>query len=365
MRQLNAWTGEVSPCPNGGRYRGDDPAARQGPNGINITEGVSKVPARPGLHELIALASPTQAPLYGVVNDDRVQGAHEAQAYCAGPATFSLFGYLVGTLLRMRRAPGPLPRRSTGYNTGMGPKSKVATFVTVIATLTGGLADVGEQSAWAGPAAAPSGAKLLSEIQKAVASQRGFQWSDKGIEEGTTEYETTYVGKDAGSQSVSIQQSAGTGTIAVTVIGSTAYFKGNSQGLTLLGFGSSAARGEAGKWVSVTAAANQNVYQSIAGGLTSSSVAANMSMTGPVSQLRKSKIAGQSVVGLKGNAAPASGQQSGTSDTLYISASGTPLPVELVQDNPSSGNTYMYSHWGVAPRVNAPRGAVPYQTSWA
>lgn len=197
-----------------------------------------------------------------------------------------------------------------------------------------------------------------------VASERGFEWSDKGIEAGTTEYQTTDVGKDKGSQSVTVQQTGGTATIAVIVIGATAYFKGNSKGLTLLSFGPSAANSEAGKWISVTESADQSVYQGVAGGLTSSSVATTMSMSGPVTELRKTKVMGQNVLGLKGTASPASGQQSGTTDTLYVAAGPTPLPVELVQDNPSVGNTYTFSHWGVAPRVSAPGRSVAYQTSW-
>jgi hypothetical protein len=211
--------------------------------------------------------------------------------------------------------------------------------------------------------AASNGVKLLSEVQSAVGSQRGFQWSYKGVEIGTTEYETTYVGKEAGSQSVTIVKSTGKGSVSVIVVGTTAYFKANTLGLDAVGFEPSAAQAEAGKWISVTEATETSFYQSVAGGITSASVSAELTMSAPVTELR-SRVLRQNVIELKGTAAPAAQVDTGTVDSLYVAASGSHLPVELVQSDSGVGSTYMYSHWGQVPRVSPPRGAVAYQASW-
>jgi hypothetical protein len=247
----------------------------------------------------------------------------------------------------------------------MSNKHRLAALALTVATLGGGIFVVLAPPASASGRGGNSGANLLSEVLVAVASQQGLQWSDKGVENGTTEYLTTYVGTDVGSQSVTVQVSGGSGFITALVVGTTAYFDGNAKGLTLLGFSPAAQQSEAGKWISVTEPANASVYEEISGGLTCSSVSTNLGMSAPITELRESKVLGQNVIGLKGTASHTSATQTGTTDTLYVAASGTPLPVELVQANSSSANTFTYSHWGSAPRVSAPRGAVPYQDSWA
>lgn len=246
----------------------------------------------------------------------------------------------------------------------MDVKLRVATFATTAAVMGSLMGVLAGAPAWASTGSGSNGAKLLSEVQSAVASQRGFWWSDKGVEEGTTAYETTEVGKTEGSQSLTAKQAGGSATLSLLVIGTTAYFEGNSKGLNLLGFSPGAQSSEAGKWISVTEAADPSVYQEMAGSLTSSSVASTLAMAGPVSELSSKKILGQSVIELKGTAAPTSGQQTGTTDTIYVAATGKPLPVEVIQDNASVGNTYTFSHWGAAPHVKAPKHAVAYQTSW-
>jgi hypothetical protein len=246
----------------------------------------------------------------------------------------------------------------------MSTKQRVAAFALIVATLSGGALGVVATPAWAAARGGANGAKLLSEVQAAVASQRGFKWTDKGIEVGTTEYETTYVGKNGGSQSVTIDQKAGTGLLSVVVMGTTAYLKANEDGLVNVGFSPTAAKSEAGKWISISDTSDQSVYVGIASGITTSTVAASLGMSAPVTELRESKVSGQSVLGLKGTAAPTAGAQTGTTDTLYVAARGTPLPVKFVQDNPSAGNTFIFSDWGRAPRVNVPSGAVAFQTTW-
>jgi hypothetical protein len=239
----------------------------------------------------------------------------------------------------------------------MGPKQKVLAVSVALAAASA--ASIGLPAT---AFAAANGVKLLSEVQSAVASQRGFQWSYKGVEIGATEYETTYVGKDAGSQSVTIVKSTGKGSVSVIVVGAVAYLKANTLGLEEAGFEPSAAQAEAGKWISVTEATG-SFYQSVAGGLTSASVSAELTMSAPVTE-RRSRVLRQNVIELKGTAAPAAQVDTGTVDSLYVAASGSPLPVELVQYVSGIGSTYIYSHWGQVPRVSAPRGAIAYEASW-
>lgn len=246
----------------------------------------------------------------------------------------------------------------------MVPNPKVLAAALAVATASGGFAAFPAASASAAPRGADNASALLSKVVSAVASQRGFQWSYKGIEEGTTEYETTYVGKDAGSQSVTVDQSAGTGLLSAVVVGPTAYLKANDRGLYLMGFTPSAAKAETGKWIAIAQSTFPNVYQNLARGLTSSSVALNLGMAAPVKQLPETKVLGQNVLVLEGIAAQTAPVQTGTKDTLYVSAGGASLPVELIQDNPALGSTFKFSHWGQVPHVSAPRGAVPYQASF-
>ncbi len=74
--------------------------------------------------------------------------------------------------------------------------------------------------------------------------------------------------------------------------------------------------------------------------------------TGLLARLAPSVVAGRSVIGIRGELP---GDVSGT---LYVSAAGSPLPVE-VSATSSGTTTAVFSDWGESVSVASPTGAIP------
>ncbi|HVA07130.1 MAG TPA: hypothetical protein VNG12_10355 [Acidimicrobiales bacterium] len=160
-------------------------------------------------------------------------------------------------------------------------------------------------------------------------------------------------GLSTGVQTVAI----GKERISIVLIKGVAYFSGNNQGLTkYFGLPQTLASRLSGRWISVTAA--DSGYQSIINGLTLSSAIKEVAPTGTIALGKRSKVNGQSTVSVVGLASGGT-----TRITLFVAASGKPLPVEAASSGGTgtqkSGEIIAFSRWGEKVHVPRPTRTIP------
>lgn len=135
-------------------------------------------------------------------------------------------------------------------------------------------------------------------------------------------------------------------------VGKTAYVKANALALTNLFQGSSTvAQRLAGKWLSFPSSGKG--YKQISETLTLTSFLQQVMPIHRVSTSGTSARDGYSVVALRGRL------PGGFSGTLYVSATGSALPVQEVSSSGDGVTTATFTHWGEPVRVTAPSGAIP------
>jgi len=139
--------------------------------------------------------------------------------------------------------------------------------------------------------------------------------------------------------------------------GNTVYVIGDGGGLHLEGFTAAAAARQAGKWISV--GPSSPVYGPTAAGLTVSTTIDLLNMEGPVTELAGTRLLGYRTLGFKGTSEPSEGQPAAP-ERIYVRSTGTPLPVEAIED----GTTTLFDDWGEPVNVSVPLGAVLIQSSW-
>jgi hypothetical protein len=159
-------------------------------------------------------------------------------------------------------------------------------------------------------------------------------------------------GQNSGVQTVAI----GKERISIALIKGVAYFTGNAIGLAkYFGLPQTLAKSLAGRWISVSP--TDSGYQSVINGLTLSSAMTEVTPTGAVSLGKPSKVNGKSTVSVVGLSSGGA-----TRITLFIAASGKPLPVEAASSGTSkvrSGEIITFSRWGEKVRLPQPTRVIP------
>jgi hypothetical protein len=161
----------------------------------------------------------------------------------------------------------------------------------------------------------------------------------------------TYVndtGRDSGKQVLT----AGEAQVTALVVDGTAYVNANQLAMSEMFQGSpSAAQEFAGKWLSFPS--SDPAYAKISPTLTLTSLLQAITPTGPLTKLSPSTVDGQSVIGIRGEL------PNGGPGTLYISSTGSPLPVEEVSGFAGGGTTSTFGGWGEPVHPTPPLGAIP------
>ncbi len=116
------------------------------------------------------------------------------------------------------------------------------------------------------------------------------------------------------------------------------------------GIPSDTAQPFANKWLSFSSGSHP--YQAISQTLTLSTLLQEVMPTEGISTVAPTVINGQPTIGLRGEL------PGKFMSTLYISTTGSPLPVESVTTTPAGTTTAMFSEWGEAVNVTAPPAAV-------
>lgn len=242
---------------------------------------------------------------------------------------------------------------------------RLSTAGTVLAFVAGaGLSAVAAPSSAGASPSSP--AALLAAALTAARSEPGGNWVSTSTGNGFSLVERTKVARDAGVQTITARTAGHTGQIKAVLTGGSAYFKADDFGLQVFDFSTSAAKAEAGKWISLRPSVTSQAaeYQVVAAGLTVASTVTEIALTGPLSETTPTSVAGVAVVGIKGDAPSVGSMPAGTTEVLYVRTSGTPLPVKAVQTYHGDSSTVVFSHWGSVPAVPKPASSVPFEPGW-
>lgn len=148
------------------------------------------------------------------------------------------------------------------------------------------------------------------------------------------------------------------GRMTVLLVSGIGYVNGNATALSgFLGLPASTSAQLAGQWISFTSGSPG--YQQVVGGVTTGSVLSEISPVGTLTKTIRRTVDGQPVVGVTGPA-PASAQlPKGSKITLYVAATGRPLPVSCLEGTGKSLTSITLTHWGEPVSVAAPSHAIP------
>jgi hypothetical protein len=156
----------------------------------------------------------------------------------------------------------------------------------------------------------------------------------------------------------------GGGQMTVVVVSGVGYVDGNAAALNeFLSFPAPTATALAGRWISFTA--RDPGYQEVVNGVTTGSVLGEIDPVGKLVKTAEQTVDGRPVVGVRGPAPASSQLPKGSTVTLYVAATGRPLPVSCLEGSGSNLTDITLSHWGEHVSVSAPTQAVPVPTSSA
>jgi hypothetical protein len=201
---------------------------------------------------------------------------------------------------------------------------------------------------------------LLDTAIAAFQLERGAQWSLNWSLLGKSESLVVHDGQADGTEAETLNAGGPTAHLSLDLDGKL-YVEGDANGLgTLLNFKASAAKAEAGHWVGVPRSAA--AFASWAVVLTVESAAYTLELPGSKPVLGPiTTVRGQSVVSISQSA---KSEGLTISQTDYLRASGTPLPVEIVENADGLVITVVFGAWGKPPHALVHKAAVPFLKSW-
>ena len=209
---------------------------------------------------------------------------------------------------------------------------------------------IGETNA---PSPSPSsdGSTLMQSVVVAVRHAGSFHLRATTVHRGATVVFVQDVGRTAGVQDITI----GAQRARILVINGVAYLRANRPALVqFMGFPSAVADRLHDRWVSFMP--TDAPFTDIAASVTLDSALNEIAIKGAVTLTKQTSVLGQRVVGLTGNAV-----MSGT-ETLYVPASETPLPVQEILSANGDRETITFSKWGEIVRVTKPSGAIAFSS---
>jgi hypothetical protein len=176
---------------------------------------------------------------------------------------------------------------------------------------------------------------------------------------GSTVYSTD-VSANAGRQVITI---TGGGQATVLDVAGVGYVTGNPAALvSFFGFPAAVSARLTGRWVSFRS--GQPYYAQIVDALTLGSALGVVTLSGRLaSEGRRGVMDGQPVVGVRGVASRVPGVPAGTRATLYVATAGRLLPVSFREVSGGLRLSAVFSRWGEAVSVSAPRDAIPITTA--
>jgi hypothetical protein len=143
----------------------------------------------------------------------------------------------------------------------------------------------------------------------------------------------------------------------VRLTGGVAYIEGDSQALkSYFGLAGSVPSQFAGKWISIRR--SDSGFSTVSASLTLRSDFSQVRLTGRLTKSPVTDIDGQQVIPVRGDVTAPGGGGSVTG-TLYVTAQGQVLPVELHASGQPGTETTVWSRWGQVVQLKVPGSAVP------
>jgi hypothetical protein len=168
--------------------------------------------------------------------------------------------------------------------------------------------------------------------------------------------ETTDSGLKEGTETASLSGGGNPPEHVSLVLAHNFFFEGNASGLSqFFGFKAAPARAEANQWMEVSR--TSALFASFSAELTVASAAEQLYIGGTLSTFPSTTLDGRRVLAVHEVTKE-------LSETVYISASGAPLPVEVVQQVDGLAATTIFGPWDQPPVVKAPVKAVAFKSSW-
>ena len=169
----------------------------------------------------------------------------------------------------------------------------------------------------------------------------------------------TNAGLTEGNQTFIDTVGSSTGTVRVEIVSHTAYVKGTTFALEqFMGYKAAAAKRYAGKWIKVPSSSPD--YAPIAAGQTIASATSETAMAGSLHLLAQTTKDGLAVIPIAGKFTTSG--VSGT-ETLFVRATGAPLPVEEDFTVNGQTSTAKYLDWNETIANTVPQGAIPIGTT--
>lgn len=151
---------------------------------------------------------------------------------------------------------------------------------------------------------------------------------------------------------------SGGGQMTVILVSGIGYVDGNAAALSdFLGLTDAMSAQLAGHWISFSAGSPG--YQQVVDGVTTTSVLGEINPAGPLTKTARQMVDGQPVVGVRGPAPASSQMPKGSKITLYVAATGRPLPVSCLEGAGRNLTNISLSHWGEQVSVTPPPHAIP------
>jgi hypothetical protein len=210
-----------------------------------------------------------------------------------------------------------------------------------------------------GAAAAVSPSALVTSAISAMRAQSSYHYVVHQVEPTNGGARVTMVGdasRTAGIQRITLSKAGRTGHVTVLVVANTAYVHGDAFTLmNYMGFPAAAAATYAEKWLSLAHTAPD--FRTVAADVRlDSSTLGELKMPSSVRIVGSSVVRGQRVTGLQ-----ATVHKAGLTgvETLYVRATGAPLPVEnVLTRNGRLVVDIVFGGWGEPVHVSAPASAV-------
>jgi hypothetical protein len=211
-----------------------------------------------------------------------------------------------------------------------------------------------------GSAGAANSAKTMYRAALKAAGSENVHYVSKATEQGISLDVVGDTGPSAGSQVLEVQSGSTTERLSVVLIGATGYIRGNESALEkVLGLTTAQSNTYTNKWLSFPT--SNTALAELVSGLRNADVALELRMTGPYTMGGTKVIAGHTTQAINGTASTSSGTK--VPIVLYVSADGTPRPVEEVTNpkakSSSITGTVIFSDWGEKTHPTAPTKSTP------
>jgi len=194
----------------------------------------------------------------------------------------------------------------------------------------------------------------------AYAKTQDVHYESKATQPGVVLQVVGNTGWSSGTQTLTVTRGSEVEDFTVSVVGPTAYLRGNAAALdTILGLSSAQSTTYADRWLSFPVG-NKTLDQ-LLNGLLDKDVAVELALSGPYTLGGTTTVGGHSAQGIAGFTDDASGHKVLT--TLYVETGATPRPLMEVTA-PGQGSTdptasVTFTHWGQRTRVAKPARSVP------